>query len=870
MILTKNKKDSVDIDLFIGQKISGNKLNELLLIVPTNRKIRALKREIISATPNKAVTKLNLETIGTFSTVILLTEDKTKGRVLSEAAGATLMKQSFQETELKYFSSYRDEIPAGTLERIKNVISEYKKHGITPELLRKEADSLRSSEKIKALDIADIYDIYKKKCEALNVKEIGDIYSWVTALSRADFDARIKKLYHDVQLVIINGFDEFTAPEIEIIDKISSVKNIELYISFDYYAYNPLMFSHLDKCYDSLKGKGFCEIKDSSVAVFDKFNSTVREKLFRQNKPQVNEFEDRITVISALNREKEIENIAKEAKYLLTEKKIKPNKICVVFNLIQNYSSLVRDIFRMYGLPFNLTDRYSLKTSSPVISIINFLEILENDFYYKNIFRALSSGFLNYFGIDQSTLLKASVNLKIISGLDNWQNSLYDAIKRCDDKDDDTSSQMLGKELYEKALSDIKVLTKNLAPFGKQLSLSEFRDNLVSLIYTLNLPAKLINNNGTAIEENIKAINTFLAEVDEVFELLGMEFDKKKRFPLIFFLNNLRTIVASSRYNIKEKPGYGIQVTTLNEIRGLQFDYLFISELCDGDLPTRYTPEIFFSGSYARNEKNHHTEERYHFYQSLCSWKEHLYLTYPAQEDRKELVQSNFLSEFTGLFKTKVKSEKDYENIIYSKEDFLIHVGQLGIESSKDFYENELKDFDFGGVGNSLQINNKRFTEPFGESEYTGFIKKGLSEKGKEFIEEYKTKQYSISQLETYAKCPYKYFAERILKLKPLSEPTEDIEALEMGSLLHSILYKFYKEIRGKGIVLRAASTDQFKEAEDFLFKTAEELIEKAGFNSPLTFFEKEKITGINGERENSILYKFLAAEKNNEDGFLP
>ena len=115
-----------------------------------------------------------------------------------------------------------------------------------------------------------------------------------------------------------------------------------------------------------------------------------------------------------------------------------------------------------------------------------------------------------------------------------------------------------------------------------------------------------------------------------MIELFEIEYGSKEKFPLKFFLNNIRTAITSTRFNIKEKPGYGVQVTTLNEIRGLQFDYLFIGGMCEGDLPTRYTPEIFFSGSYVRNELTHQTEERYQFYQSICSWNKKLYLTYPS------------------------------------------------------------------------------------------------------------------------------------------------------------------------------------------------------------------------------------------------
>ncbi|HSD64259.1 MAG TPA: PD-(D/E)XK nuclease family protein, partial [Ignavibacteriaceae bacterium] len=153
---------------------------------------------------------------------------------------------------------------------------------------------------------------------------------------------------------------------------------------------------------------------------------------------------------------------------------------------------------------------------------------------------------------------------------------------------------------------------------------------------------------------------------------------------------------------------------------------------------------------------------------------------------------------------------------------------------------------------------------------YTGFIKGELSEKGKNYLEDMKNRSYSISQLEIYALCPYRYFAERILRLNIFEEPTEEIEALEMGSMLHSILFSFYTELKKKKIILSGCSHAEFNEAEKLLFKIAEEKVNRINFDSPLSFYEREKIFGIEGRRENSILYKFLIIERENEDGYIP
>ena len=43
MILSKNKIQKLDVESLLNDFIAQDKLNELLIIVPTNRKIRRLK-----------------------------------------------------------------------------------------------------------------------------------------------------------------------------------------------------------------------------------------------------------------------------------------------------------------------------------------------------------------------------------------------------------------------------------------------------------------------------------------------------------------------------------------------------------------------------------------------------------------------------------------------------------------------------------------------------------------------------------------------------------------------------------------------------------------------------------------------------------
>ncbi len=873
MILTRNKIDKIDIEELINSKISGRKLDELLLIVPTNRKVRKLKQEIIARSPFQAVGELHVETIGTLSSKLFFHLNP-RGKIISESVSTVLMKQCFQEVVLNYFLPYKKEIPAGTIQRVKNVIGEYKKHGITPSLLKKEAEKLVGTEKIKALDIASLYEQNLNKYNELFAYDTGDVYRFLNDLEHKLFYNCFFDCFARVETIIINGFDEFTTPEINIIESLSTAVQNSLYIRFDYYENNPLLFFHLDNCYRKFIAKGFLKINDKTNIETGNFQTLIRKELFNSKKKEKIRSDIPITVINASTREQEAELIAKEIKTLLANNSTEPHKICVVFNRIDKYSAIVRDVFTTYGIPFNLTDRFPLNESYKVISIINFLEILENDFYYKNIFRALSSGLLESHNINLSYLMRVSRELKIVSGFENWKEQLNNALQE-KENDIDEEKEIAKHKVYKTALNDIEKLYELLIPFDKNLTLKEFLNELLKLIHGSGLSSKLVEEVDGYEEINIKAVTTFIDTIRELFTLFEREYGSNNKFSIGFFINHIRTMVDAVRYHIKEKPNYGVQITNLNEIRGLEFDILFIGGLCDGDLPTRYTPEIFFSGSYVKNELTHQTEERYHFYQSLCAFKHKLYLSFPYQDNKKELTPSGFLTEFTNLFETINKSVSDFDQTVFSFSDLLKYIGR---NNNNEFNTiNKLLEdhkLPFEMLKDSFDIDKMRMNEPFGENAFAGNILQTISNEAQSFLKQLSEKQFSISQLETYAKCPYKYFAERILKLDPslsgLEEPTEEIEALEMGSVLHDILYDFYTLLNRDNAVLYKCNDNLFEIAKRKLFTIAERKIEEANFKSPMTFYEREKILGINGIKENSILFKFLEYERNNNENYTP
>lgn len=877
MILTKENSVKSVFDFFTYGKLPAVELKEYLLIVPTNRKLRDLKKEIISGYKGLGITSLNLETFESFCGRLL-------GAVkiytpLEEAPSSVLINQAVDETPLSYFASYKGEIPKGTMSRIKSVISEYKRYGMTPDMLRGEGKDLPYSEQLKISDIAGIYERYKEKTSALSAFEAGDVYSALIDLPGEEFKTAFISCFPDVKEIYINGFDEFSTLELKILDSLSRIEGIKMYLNFDYYEGNPELFSHLDKCYKNLESCGFTGVQEKKKRD-EGFKGILKENLFAENRiAKNNKYKEKIFKISSFNREEEVINIAKEVKRLIIKENAGPHRICIAFNLVQNYSPVVNEVFSIYGIPVNLTDRVYLEYTSPIITLINLLEILENDYYYKNVIRAFSSNIIKKDGVDLRSIVSSAVNLKIIGGRENWISILRNAVEErgryAYESDADKGREEA--ELYSGALESIKKIREILKPFEEKMSIKEFMGRFEEMVYNLNMP-NLILELSAEKEKELKALTTFLETTDQVFSLLAPQYGDDKKFGISFFLDQLRTSATYARFNVKEKSDSAVLVTSIEEIRGLDFDYLFIGGLCDGDFPTRYQPEIFFSKSFQKQEEVHLKEERYRFYQGLSAWRERLYLSAPLNEGGKELNESSFLKEFCRLFEVTPLDKEYFADKIFSREEVLKIIGSVkgNIRDEIIIPELEKEGFDREYLEKALHIQEVRL-KGADNSPYGGYAAEGLEMLTGEWKEKIsarfdilKNKQYSISQLETYAKCPFKFFTERVLAVREEKEPSDEIEAIEMGNLLHSIFFEFFTWLRDKGIKLHSCSEDLFAKARKKIFEIAEAEINAMPFSSPLSFYEREKILGIEGKQTDSILFKLIKYERDNYDGYEP
>jgi ATP-dependent helicase/DNAse subunit B len=272
----------------------------------------------------------------------------------------------------------------------------------------------------------------------------------------------------------------------------------------------------------------------------------------------------------------------------------------------------------------------------------------------------------------------------------------------------------------------------------------------------------------------------------------------------------------------------GLQVLEATDVRGLQFRAIFIAGLIEGGFPLR-TPRDWI---YPHEERQRLSEygltledispatllkEEHYCYQAACRATERLYLSRPLMlEGDNETVASYYIEEvkqaaapseiaskivrreFDGrdLFRASTSSEIVVALVRQSERHR--HHSQAGNLLPLPYIEQAIswareEEYLSGGASNRISIERERAGKRF-----TNFDGKIMNPKIIEMLEEQFGERhvFSASELSLYGKCPFKFYAERVLRLDPRGEAAIDLKALDAGRLLHEILRRFFERHR--------------------------------------------------------------------------
>jgi ATP-dependent helicase/nuclease subunit B len=892
VILTKRYDAPItDVEPELHRRIKAGRADTFFYVVPTRRKLRDLQRDFLRYTDNGVASAFNLFTLETLAlTLHSISLPEAPKRPIAGPLQAVLVNEAMRRVsaDLRYFTARgeRARIPAGTLEKVTNVIATLKESGVYPSALYPEIELAELSERAKLQDILRTYEEYERLLGDRFI-DAGGVLKELNGAWNADSAAAVRRRFPAVEMLVVAGFDEFSDPELTMLHHVSDIDGIGTVVSFDYHLGNDALFGHLRENYQKFLSMGF---RKSSVAGDSdrSFRAHIAQHCFQ---PQPAKFPaaELVTLCAANDREDEIETIAKLVKHLVRQKPDRDlSRICVAMYRPQTYTALVREVFERYGIPANITDRYALDQSPVVSAILALLAVQQNNFRIADLMRALSSPYIvcrtaSGEAVDAGNLYQAATLVKVTAGLSTWRQRIekrlrfltarnVNATDEYDDRDREREQQSL-----QKALDDLEAVSSMLRRFDAPMTPSGFVDRLTELTTELDVRSRLLDvpkslAHSEHRERDARAYTALHQAMEDLLDVLVFEGSEDRRERLPFYLERLRTMITQSRYNIRQKYGHGVLVTSFDETRGLSFDVLFAAGLVDGEFPPPYRPEIFLGPERRdRIERYHLHEHRYLFYQAITNFTEQLYITIPNREGDVELVSSPFvdaLLQAVELRDCRSVAPQEISGTIFSEHELLQDLGRRAgdamdhreplPELSAEIGEELRATFDH--LVHAVRVERSRMDDE-GDAfpEFGGRI--GAHVSNVAVLEKFRERVYSVTQLESYGKCPFQFFAERVLRLAVPEEPEDGLSPIERGGVVHAILFEFYTARRERGLPrMSELNDDEFRAAVDDLLTIARRQLDELDIRDLYWDLEMEHLLGASNRK--GVLREFLEVER--------
>ena len=700
-------------------------------------------------------------------------------------------------------------------------ITEFKKHGITINNLKDEMEKTQDAYlKTKLSDMILLYENFENKIVDNYIDDTDLLTILAKHLDEVEF---IKN-----SIIYIDEFAGFTHQEYEIIKGlIKHAKQVNITICVDNLnpAINPdtdIYYSNkitLYKLIDLVNENNFK--LEEPVFLKDQYRFKTKElkhlanNIYEIQSTKYEENVENIRLFLAKNPYSEIENIAKEIKKLVRDKKIRYKDISIITKNIDTYASLVRAIFKQYEIPVFIDEKRDLNQNIIIQYVLSILEILVKNFSSESVFSYVKLGFCE---IDEDEIFK----------LENYCNKW--GIKQNKWKKDfnieaeDKSKKQEVERLNELRKQIIMPLIELKESIKKEKTAINITKSLYEFIQNQKIEEKVISRISKLEEEkNIDLANEYKSSYQVLIEILDeivLIFNEEK-----ISLDNYSKILKIGLKNsgLGKIPGTQDQVTfgDVNRSRSHKVKNIFIIGLNDGSFPSINKDEGFFNDldreelkqdgiELAKGTLEQLYEDNFNIYKAFTTAENQLYLSYVSTDsESKSLRPSMLINKIKKMFPKLIEKSdvinKEYDlfNKEVTYEELIENIDKIrnGESIDKIWYE----------IYNYYKSQNEWKEKLFEDLEGLKYSNLPNQIKKANIDKLYGNKlNTSVSQLERYRSCPFSYYLQYGLKLKEKEELK--IQSFNTGSFMHETIDEFFEYVREEQILLTQIEEDQIKE----------------------------------------------------------
>ena len=899
------------------RRVQAGEGHTFLYIVPNRIATRRMERELVEAAVGRAISKPHVHTLADFASELCRVAFPTY-RLLSDAEGGVLVEQAIRslisENKLNYFERATDEdsgdaesasfpIPRGTFELVVNTIRQLKESGVTVEHIRRDLKHSielhgESTEVRRATDIVEIYDQYMS---ILVGNKFMDTYGQTLLLNERykgvnESLARVSSdffcSFNGVTDIFIDGFYHLEVPSIDLLSAVSSVPGIRTTIHLDSREDNPALFSEVTKLTASLKERGFHSVGEAAASKeskeVDAYRGLLRRHLFSGSEDGFQkQLAPSVKLWTAHNPTEEAEEIARKIKLLCEEDPeilSDLSRIVVTTPNAESYTPLFEEAFRRNEIPVQIADRHHLDRSPLLLSLLALFDMARFGLRRREVMRVLGSPYFNFrhpdgTALDAANLLDIFARFKLSGDLRGWQQSLPGHLKRItlqkEQSEDENEFARLesDEQRIKKAIRDLNHLVTLLLPLGDRLTPSRFCDSVRNLLSALEVQTCILSNSrytihASALELDVRAYRELLkllADLESLFMLMGL--GQKERL-LSYYIERFKAAVIFIRYSPRPQSG-AVLVTSVAQSTAQPADYLFIAGLTEGALPSVYQPQVFLMEGMQRGEERQLMEDRVLFYQAITNFRRGLFLSHPqrgtssAEQSRsifvdalEEVVSTSTAEPATGIFSYRDLFRAVGESVGRSPDSFDSIVKAVDSISPDAQYAKTLRQH----IPFALVAQDARRQQPL--TIYRGLVDASvLTEDERTALEYNRNRVWSVTQLELYAGCPFKYFSKYVLGLGEEGVAEDGLDARDRGTVIHEVLREFLTSRRErKQPPLQDMPERDIPEAYEEARTIAKRRLDDISNDHPFWRLDAESLLARNQER--NVLWKFIKREQ--------
>ena len=760
------------MNIIYGRSGSGKSeyiYNKIKAELDTLPKTYIITPEQFSFTAEKKL----LETIveGAITKVEVLSFERMAYRVIQETMGEDLKnidKSGKSMVVLSILEEAQKELNflGKNLENIDIVltqITEFKKHGITLEMLKEKLDKTKDTYlKLKIKDMYTIYSMFEKRIEGNYIDE-NDLLNILAS--------NIEKSHlFDNCVFFIDEFAGFTKQEYAVIQSLDKIAK-DIYITVCTDDLRVIKSPEADIFYDNKQTiqtlKNLAEIKNeihltNSFRFRNEELKHLEKNIFDIPYTIYQKEVKNIKLTIAKNQYEEIENVAKEISVLIRQENYRYRDIAVITKNIEEYSSLCKAIFNEYEIPVFIDEKKDITSDSLIKYTLAVLDIFAKNWSYESVFNYLKSGIVKIERLYELENYCIKWNIK--------GSKWYDKPWNFEEKDNFILEQ--------------KEIISPLLEFRKRLNSKNTADKLSEELY--NFILKNVDE-----EINIEAYNAIIEVIDEmsyIFKDVKMSFDTYAKL--------LKTGIQNKEIGQIPQTQDKVTVGDVNRSKTHKVKAIFIIGVNDGVFPSVAQSEGFFNDKDRENLKadgielakgtiEKMYEENFNIYKAFSTAEEKIYISYPASDvDDKALRKSTMISKLKRIFpKLEEKTVENSKEEIYTKavtfSELLSNINNMHGKWYEVFY---------------WYKNNKEWANKLDKA-LEGLKYTNIPEKiNKENVQKLygNTLHTTVSRLEQYKSCEFSYYLKYGLKLS--DKEKMDIKPVDTGSFMHDVVDTFFKE----------------------------------------------------------------------------